>query len=352
VRLSDEIPHTIKWEVAFRGTDVRVQFDADGATVSSKIKNEGIGVAAGDIHVLVLERAGTNLTLQVDAAAPVRLAIPVGDRTPLRVRTEGKGTGLSSSLLCFGNGEGLAPVPELPSKPPIWKVAFSENFAKKESLDAFSVYPAGGKLEWDKENQALLMGAGPDNKPVHAYVLLHKSLPGDLRIRFRGRSMRPDYAAYFGLLISISGRLKTENGYYVELDVGRSDIFKNKLLVARHNRMLKFKEDGHRWMDFQLEKLGGKITFQVEGKETASWLDRHPFEGPAHDLFALYTYRTSMEFKDLVIERNENDPLQPRVDDPVVAALAPQIDQDGLKPPEPPPVPPPPPPPLIDANEF
>ncbi|MGH7142559.1 MAG: hypothetical protein ACREJ2_00315 [Planctomycetota bacterium] len=318
IRLAMQTPHTVRWEVGFtQGHSVALV--PEGAIIKSQEDEDEFALPEEPVHTLVLERVGGVLSLQVDGAAARTIIVDPADRTPLKIVAQAEPVHLKTTKLSFGNGEGLSPPPppKVAAHPLRWSVVYQENFAKADSIKAFVVSPDGAELAWNEKDHALNFGPGPGDAPDHAYLLLHRSLPGDLRITFRARSRMAGQPAFFGLLASLSGTLHHEDAYYIEWNYWQVQIKKHNARQAGVEVSYKV-TDPNAWMQFQVEKVGGAITMFTAGSKVLTWTDPHPYATNDHDLFTFYTWKVPMEIDDLVIERNALDTIKPRADDPAV----------------------------------
>ena len=318
IRLSKQAPHTIKWEIQFSGDARTATVDEDGITVGHDPENNGIALMPDKQHTLVAIRAGKRLTVTIDDRPSKEIEVAADSRTPLRLAAQVTPVRLHHTRLWFGNGEKLAaPPPAKEGAPPKWEKVFSEDFSTEDSLKNFLVTDAANDFKWDKEAKALQMGPAKEQQIDDTFILLHKSLPGDMRLSFRARSMLKGQPAFFGVFVGLKGKLSKCDGYFIEWNYWQVQIKKRRTRIAGQEISYDNK-DPNAWMKFSLEKAGSKITMYTEGKKVLTFEDDNPLKGSEHDLLSFYSWRVPMEFSDIVIERNALDPTVPRAEDPAL----------------------------------
>ena len=282
--------------------------DADGVTIGRDPERRHRRCAAGcraGTHTLTLTRAGKKLTAVVDNIQPLEIEIAEDSRAPLRIAAQVQPARLLHTRLWFGNGEKLSSPPEAkPGAAPKWEKVFAEDFSTAESLNKFLITDPGNVFKWDKDARALEMGPANSDDTL---VLLHKPLPGDLRVSFRARSMLKGQPAFFGLYVNLKGKLGKGDGYFIEWNYWQVQIKKRGTRIAGEEIAYETK-DANAWMKFSVEKVGGVITMYTEGKKALSFTDDNPLSGADHDLLSFYSWRVPMQFSDLVIERNVLEP--------------------------------------------
>lgn len=318
VRISSNSPHTVKWEIAFQsvGGGYVVSVEPDGIVISANGEAEGFSILPSEENVVVLERAGGELKVTLNGRDTRTVSLPPGDRAPLRVTAQVRPVVLRRMKLFLGNGEDFSPPPEpVPGVPPRWVEVYREDFSDPKSIEMFEGYPQN--ILFGHADAALTLGPKKELGVDEGYAMLKLSLPGDVRISFRARSMMPDQPPFFGLMLALKGRLRKEDGYFVEWNYWQVQIKKKNSRVAGKEVSYPVGGGKGEWIRFRVERTGSTITMFTEDKEVLSWTDTHPFTDSAHDLFTFYIWRVHMEFDDIVIERNTLDPVQPRPDHPV-----------------------------------
>jgi hypothetical protein len=170
---------------------------------------------------------------------------------------------------------------------------------------------------WNKTEKCLEFGETKDGLGREIYVMLKKSLPGDLRVSFRARKAPLASSFALGALISLEGSLKIERGYFLEWNPWRTQI-QNKTAgkTVQDGNTLPEKITNGEWGLFTFERRGGKLSMSVEGKTVLTWTDPTPYAKDTHDLFSFYLWDSRIQLDDLVIERNPRDTLKPRADQP------------------------------------
>lgn len=320
IQLSQKCPHTVKWELTLYGQfeNSWVRTEADGLVVGEDRTGEGVPFPCGREVVVVMERSGETLQSVVGDARR-RVSVTADDREPLRLTAQGRPLTVRRSRLYFGAGESLAPPPKRearPDQPPKWETILAENFQLPDSLTAFAHWPEP-TVFFRANNETLQMGPNTETKNDECWVMLKRSLPGDVRIRFRVRSQRSGQGPFFGVILNLKGKLRREDGYFIEWNTWQVQIKKSNVRkIARRLDYPKKTSNGE-WLACRLEKIGAKITMYTEDDEVLTWTDPYPYADAEHDLLAFYTWRVPLQFDDLVIDRNRNDPLRPRADHPV-----------------------------------
>ena len=137
---------------------------------------------------------------------------------------------------------------------------------------------------------------------------LRRPLPRDVRIEFRGRSQSPDgdiKVEVFG-----DGRsFATEDSYtatsYVLVFGGwrntlnvlaRMDEHGDDRLVRRAPSVVP-----GRWYRFEVERVGAKISWWIDGAPMHELDDAEPLEGQGHEHFAFNDWDAELWFDDLVV---------------------------------------------------
>ena len=321
IELSPRTPHTVKWVVEFQavGGSHAARVEPNGVVIGRAPEGEAFWLTPEAQHTLVIERVGKELLVALDDEGLITKEIKEDDRTPLRITAQIRPAVLRTSRLYFGNGEKMSPTrPKGPKKgEPRWEVAYSEDFSDPRSVEAFDLHPLGCVLEWAPDTNALAVGPRREAGLDQVYVMLKRSLPGDIRVRFRARSTKEGQPPFFGVLVSLKGRLKIEEAYFIEWNYWQVQIKRKNTRVAGKDVGYKKPCWKKEWVSFMAQKLGATITMFTEGREILSWTDPYPLKDSSHDLFAFYSWRVPLELDDLVIERNALDPVRPREDHPV-----------------------------------
>jgi hypothetical protein len=320
IELTKEAPHTVKWQLVFVSTDdmCAVTLTSDGVIAGRDPDGKGIGITAGVEHTAVIERSGKTLIVTVDGDKKLVVDVEPIDRAPIRFTVHIHPVLLRQTRLVFGNDEKLSQpqaVPEVKTKPE-WEVVYKENFNEKLSADNWQICPRGGMLEW--KDEALSMAPVIEMGVEEVYALLKMSLPGDIRVSFRARSMMTGQPAFFGIMVFLKGTLEEEDGYFVEWNSWQVQMKKKNARVAGSAvGYPNVARDGG-WMQFSMERVGSTLTMYTEGKEVLTWTDPHSLNDRDHDLFTFYSWRIPMEFDDVVIERNKLDLVKPNENHPVI----------------------------------
>ncbi|MBN1809321.1 MAG: hypothetical protein JW909_09665 [Planctomycetes bacterium] len=318
IRLSERIPHVVMWNVSFLavGGAFEIAVEPNGVVIGRDLEGTGISFDPAREHSLELVRSGSSFTVTLDGADSRSVPVDPADRTPLQVTAQVRPVAIRSVRLSFGNSEDYSdpPVPKV-APPPRWNVVYRENFSNDESVGAFELYPNGGRFE--RADGALYIGPAEAVGIEDVYCMLKMSLPGDLRVRFRARSMKPNQPPFFGLLVSLGGSLRSEDGYFVEWNYWQVQVKKRNRRVAGVSVSYPRQRSSGDWLDCMMERVGGVVTMYTEGERVLTWTDPYPYTDNAHDLFCFYTWRVPMQFDDIVIERNAGDRARPRSDHPV-----------------------------------
>lgn len=321
VRLTKQAPHTVKWLVEFHavGGARGLRIEPNGVVLTQDFPDEGFEIFADRQHMVAMERVGGALKVSLDGGKPITKEVDPDDREPLRISAQVVPAVLRTSSLYFAKGEGLSPPPEPKGQavPPEWEVVYSQDFSDPASVKSFTGWPAAGLFEWAADSKALRMGPREDIGIEEMYVMLQRSLPGDLRIRFRARSIEEGQPAFFGLMLFLKGGLRKEEGYFVEWNYWQVQIKRKNIRVAGKEIGYGKPSGNKQWVNFMVQRVGHTITMFTEGKEVLEWADPYPFRDSEHDLFCFYIWRVPMEYDDIVIERNANDKILPRADHPV-----------------------------------
>ena len=320
IELTKQAPHTVKWQLVFMSTDdtCAVTLTPDGVIAGRDPGGKGIGITAGVEHTAVIERSGKTLMVTVDGDKKLAEDIEPTDRAPIRFTAQIRPVLLRQTRLVFGNDERLSQpqaVPAVKTKPE-WEVVYKENFADKNSADNWQIYPRGGALEW--KDEALSMAPVIDMGVEEVYALLKMSLPGDIRVSLRARSMMKGQPAFFGIMVFLKGTLEEEDGYFVEWNYWQVQMKKKNIRVAGSAVGYPNAPSENGWMHFSMERVGSTLTMYTEGKEVLTWTDPHSLNDRDHDLFTFYSWRVPMEFDDIVIERNKLDLVKPNDEHPVI----------------------------------
>ena len=322
--LAEQVPHTLKWEITFTlnhtgGWDTQIVRCSEKCFfIGAKGLLNEPGLVPLKQHTLTIERAGKTLSYVVDGGLSKILKISLDDRTALQAVSGMKDLTINQSRLYFNKGEELsAPiiVPEkaMPTKEPQWKECYREEFNSPDSAAQF-LKVHGGEIQWYEKYKALLLRANETDENSDVYAVIHKSLPGDLRVRFKALRSKSATELNIGLLFSIRGALDLEEGYFVEWAHGFAQIKKHTHLEKRAEAPTPSTQD--RWVSLELRRVGPAITMLMEGKIVLEWIDRHPITGSENDLFSFYLWSDQTLIDDIMIERNLNDPIMPLPDDP------------------------------------
>ncbi|MGH7143244.1 MAG: hypothetical protein ACREJ2_03825 [Planctomycetota bacterium] len=204
------------------------------------------------------------------------------------------------------------PVPAPQSHGPlVWKNAFTQHFDTADSLKDF-LQMDGGELLWSDRFKALYLKN--DSAQGQIYAAVHRSLPGDLRLRMRVLRTREARDINIGIVFSVKGSLHAEDGYFAEWKRGQVQIKRNDVFEAGGEAPTPSTPD--RWVTVELDKVGGVIRMFEEGKQVLEWTDPEPYTGAEHDLLSLYVWSERTMVDDLTIDRNANDAAEPLPDDP------------------------------------
>ncbi|HHN45846.1 MAG TPA: hypothetical protein ENN09_00255 [Planctomycetes bacterium] len=318
VRISSQSPHTVKWEIVFQsvGGGYVVSVDADGVVISADGEAAGFSISTFEENTVVMERSGNELKVILNNRETRNIHLPRNDRAPLRLTARVRPVVIRRTKLFFGNDEVFSLPPQRATEAqPRWMHVYKEDFSDPKSIEMFGGYPPDAML--GRNNAALEMGPRHELGIEEGYAMLKMSLPGDMRISFRARSMLPGQPPFFGLMLALKGRLRKEDGYFVEWNYWQVQIKRRNSRVAGKQIHYPVGGSNGEWIRFRVERTGDTITMFTEDKEVLSWTDPHPLIDANHDLFAFYIWRVHMEFDDITIERNALDPVHPRPDHPV-----------------------------------
>ncbi|MFH0938972.1 MAG: hypothetical protein V1899_06805 [Planctomycetota bacterium] len=316
-------PHTVKWELKIQpgsksawhgGGERGWQFTEDGFYIVARDSRVPGTVTPNQVYDLSIEREGDQLRYLVDDKPGITLTISDTDRTPLMAASEHYDFRILQARLFFKVGEDFSDAPPSPVaalKEPRWEVAYQDNFNDPECINRYFKMK-GGELVWHEKYKALWLKNDP-GKDI--YTAVHKSLPGDLRIRFRALRNKFANQVNIGVLFCVNGALLHEQGYFAELAHGHAQIKKRNHIQKRVSAPTPPTPD--RWVNIELRRVGPQITICIEGKTVLEWTDPHPFRSSANDLFAFYTWHEQTIVDDLMIERNADDPVKPLADDPL-----------------------------------
>jgi hypothetical protein len=197
-----------------------------------------------------------------------------------------------------------------------WQVAYKDEFNKPESIKKYALLSLSnppGELEWHEKHKAMML-RNNDNGGGEIFAAVRKSLPGDLRVRFKAMCRKSETEVSIGIMFSVAGALRTEDGYFAEWAGGSTKLKKHNIQQA--GEQAPTPQTADRWVNLELRRIGAKITMYMEGKEVTAWTDDQPVQGAQHDLLSFYVWSETTLIKDLIIERNANDPLKPLTDDP------------------------------------
>ena len=318
IRLAKQTPHTVKWELEFTPSPKAIVAALRPEGVVFTHNAEGISLVPYQNNTLTITRSGTELGIVLNGNELNR-TIDVDDRTPLLVKANIFPVVLISTKLYFGNGENLSTPPQPKpgiELPPEWEIVYTEDFSKASSVDVFEAYPDPNCFRWDKKFQALELNP---NNLKEGYIMLKKSLPGDLRVRFRARSANNGTPPRFGCMLGLAGTLLQEDGYFLEWNnFNHIQIKKVNVQMVDTSNSFHDSPDHDGWRNFAVQRLGGTLSMQNEGREVLKWKDTSPYQDNAHDLFLFYFWSSHFKIDDLIIERNKLDPLKPRADQPAV----------------------------------
>ena len=210
------------------------------------------------------------------------------------------------------------PLPRGPETPPAtrdgkeikWEAAYKDSCDDPASAKKY--YVQDGEVTFHEKHKALLLHAGDQSRQVFAVV--HQSLPGDLRVRFRALRRKQADDVSIGIIFGVRGGLKGEDGYFAEWAGGNVHLKKQNIEQVRFSAATPQTPD--RWVNLELRKAGATITLFTEGKQVLTWTDPQPPAGAEYDMLSFYVWNESTLVKDLVIERNGNDPVKPQAEDP------------------------------------
>ncbi len=208
-----------------------------------------------------------------------------------------------------------APVARLPRGELKWENAYQDNFDDAECVKRY-VPLQNGELKWHEKHKGLLL---ENNQAMgEIYAVVHKSLPGDLRVRFRALRRKSADQVSIGIVLSCKGALRAEDGYFVEWANGYAKIKKHDELMTDGSAPTP--QTAERWVNLEVRRVDATITMFMEGKQVLEWTDPQPLNASAHDLFSFYVWGEKTIIDDLTIDRNANDPLKPLPDDPATEA--------------------------------
>ena len=199
---------------------------------------------------------------------------------------------------------------------PKWVTAFTDNFETAKCVEKYTVLTFSdppSDLAWYEKYKALLLRNNADQNG-EIYAAIPKSLPGDVRVRFKAMCPKDRTEISIGIMFSIAGSLRQEDGYFAELAYGR-------VKLKKQNKMIQFgiaptPQTPERWVNVELRRVGAKISMFMEGSSVLEWADDQPDNGSQHDLMSFYIWNETTIIKDLIIERNANDPTQALSDNP------------------------------------
>lgn len=337
LRLSEKTPHAVRWELTVApgwqaGGEKAWQFIEEGFYIANRDPRSPEKLSLNREYKLALERDGEELRFFVDNRLHTTLKVPAADRTPLMAASETADLLIYDSFLYFKAGEKLSDPPPPPAAvkqpAPQWQVVYRDDFNDAECVKRYQKYQ-NGEIGWNEKYKALLLSA--QNTDVYAGV--RKSLPGDLRVRFRALRRKSAEQLGIGLMFNLDGSLRTENGYFAEWARGIAQIKKRNHIQKLVDAPTPQTDD--RWLSIELKRVGPAITMSMQDKVVLEWVDPHPFTGSKHDLLTFYIWSDSTIIDDLVIECNANDPTAPMGDDPatldnMTKASRPVLDQPGM----------------------
>jgi hypothetical protein len=192
-----------------------------------------------------------------------------------------------------------------------WEIAYKDDFSAAASVKNYTPY-RDSELLWNEKHQAMNLKAGPQSR--EAYAAVHKSLPGDLRVRFRALRRKNAPEVSVGIIFGCQGSLQVEHGYFVEWAGGTAHVKRQKAEQIRVQAPTPDTKD--RWVNLELQRVGATIRMFVEGAEVLNWTDPQPMADSEHDLLVFYVWDESTLIDNLVIERNPDDRVTPRAEDP------------------------------------
>ena len=329
IELTKQAPHTVRWELVFvaAADSYAVTLSPDGVTVGKDPGGKGIAITPGIEHSLVIERLAGTLEMTVDGDKKRAVEVEQTDRAPIRFTAQIRPVLLRRTKLLFGKDEGLGETPAATPEPqkPEWEVVYKEDFSEQKSIENWIAVPAGTKLEW--RDNALLLEPAIGGNSEEVYGLLKMSLPGDIRVSFRARSMTEGQPPFFGIMTFLKGVLEEEDGYFVEWNYWQVQMKKRNARVAGLTKQYRDVSREGGWMQFSMERIGSAITMYTEGEKVLSWTDQHSLNDRDHDLFTFYSWRVPMEYDDVVIERNKLDLVKPNENHPAI----PQNYEHGIR---------------------
>ncbi len=196
-----------------------------------------------------------------------------------------------------------------------WEQAYSNDFSDEKHVKSCYTMVFGsplGDVLWYEKYKAMLLRNNSVRGEV--YALVHKALPGDVRVRVKAMCRKEESEVSLAFLFSIGGAVRTEDGYFAEWAGGRVQLKRRNQLVLDADAPTP-KTDS-RWVNLELRREGARIRMYLEGAQVLDWTDDQPIADAQHDLFGFYVWSTMTLVKDLVIERNAGDPIKPLADDP------------------------------------
>ncbi|HTL53972.1 MAG TPA: hypothetical protein VL860_15470 [Planctomycetota bacterium] len=322
-RLTARTPHTLRWTVGVRlsnWTGRVIQYAPTGFQVIPQTDPNGAALDRDRTYTIACERAGRKITWTLNGGVAAEFEAPADDRSVLSIASlrDNRELQLTGTKLEFGAGEELrdpvavAADPALPIPAIAWKTAYEDHFDTRAAIKKYLLVD-GGDLDWNEKYKALFL-KNDENGGGQLYAGIPQSLPGDLRVRMRILRPKGTDEINIGLLFSIKGALKAEDGYFAEIKQGDAQIKRQDRQCASKAAPTPKTDD--RWVRVELQKIGGQITLFMEGQEILTWTDPHPLKDAQHDLFSLYVWDERMLVDDLVIDRNPVDPVKPLEDNP------------------------------------
>ena len=219
----------------------------------------------------------------------------------------------------------MKPLPTFTVEPK-WEVAFKDALDDAAAPTRVTKVGASGLVEYFEPKRALLLKTDDEGE---VFAALHTPLPGDLRIKFK--ALRAKYAQQvsIGLFFGIRGSTGTGtmDGYFAEWARGIAQVKRERQVLKCVDAPTPTTED--RWVNLELRRVGGTISMLMENKEVLSFIDPQPLSDAAHDRCTFYVWSDQTLIRDVVIERNANDPLKPIVVTPTAPNAQPAPVEDS-----------------------
>jgi hypothetical protein len=207
-------------------------------------------------------------------------------------------------------GPNPTPTPAPASNEVKWQVVFKDTFDTADSVKKY-VHLQSGKIQWHEKYKAMLLLNEPQGE---IFAAIPASLPGDLRVRFRALRSKSSSDVSIGLFFSLNGRMREMKGYFAEWARGIAQL--KRMLVVQQEGKAPTPQTPERWVNIELLRVGPKVTLSMENSELLAYDDPDPLYSAQHDLMSFYIWNESTIIDDLVIERNINDKIKPKPENP------------------------------------